>query len=255
MLEEFIKYLKEQVQNRSIYVWGGQGQDYTVISESWIRKQETSELNAVRSINHWKRQVQAGYEKKLRAFDCSGLGMYFLYNLHRLIGRDLTSNGMLGECEIIERTGLRKGDWVFRVYASGKDKGRAYHIGYVVDDALNVIEGQGRNYGVVQRPLNAAGTGYWNAFGRPRVFKKEIEAGAFIFTRMLRYKTPFMRGEDVRELQRLLAKAGHNPGPIDGIFGPRTLSAVRTFQKAKKLVVDGIAGPKTTVALGGIWKG
>jgi lysozyme len=57
------------------------------------------------------------------------------------------------------------------------------------------------------------------------------------------------RGEDVRRLQAALAAQRFSPGPIDGVFGPRTLAAVRAFQQAKGLRVDGIVGPKTWAAL------
>jgi spore coat assembly protein SafA len=56
-------------------------------------------------------------------------------------------------------------------------------------------------------------------------------------------------GEHVRDLQQELKKAGFDPGPIDGVFGPRTESAVRTFQRAAGLQVDGIVGPRTWAAL------
>ena len=37
---EFTEYLKEQVRNHSIYVWGAQGQKKPTITEAWIRKKE-----------------------------------------------------------------------------------------------------------------------------------------------------------------------------------------------------------------------
>jgi peptidoglycan hydrolase-like protein with peptidoglycan-binding domain/YHS domain-containing protein len=46
-------------------------------------------------------------------------------------------------------------------------------------------------------------------------------------------------------MQTALNNNGFNPGPIDGIFGNMTLEAVKGYQKANGLVVDGIAGPKT----------
>lgn len=58
------------------------------------------------------------------------------------------------------------------------------------------------------------------------------------------------QGASVRELQTLLVAHGFNPGPIDGIFGSRTQSAVIAFQRSKGLVQDGIVGVQTWTALG-----
>ncbi len=56
---------------------------------------------------------------------------------------------------------------------------------------------------------------------------------------------------DTREIQTRLKALGFDPGPIDGIPGRMTTAAVKAFQKAKKLVQDGIVGPKTIAALVG----
>jgi len=53
------------------------------------------------------------------------------------------------------------------------------------------------------------------------------------------------RGSDVRELQSALHSLGYDPGPIDGIFGKLTKSAVIKFQAEKGIIVDGIVGPQT----------
>ncbi len=58
-----------------------------------------------------------------------------------------------------------------------------------------------------------------------------------------------LSGEDVRKLQDALTQLGYNPGAIDGIFGSQTQAAVRTFQRDKGLVQDGIVGPATAAAL------
>jgi murein DD-endopeptidase MepM/ murein hydrolase activator NlpD len=51
-------------------------------------------------------------------------------------------------------------------------------------------------------------------------------------------------------LQVALGAVGTRPGPVDGITGPRTRSAIRRFQARRHLAVDGIAGPRTRRALG-----
>jgi len=45
--------------------------------------------------------------------------------------------------------------------------------------------------------------------------------------------------EERRELQGLLGRAGFDPGGVDGRMGPKTVAAVKAFQKAKGLVPDG----------------
>ncbi|MFL5349981.1 MAG: peptidoglycan-binding protein [Hyalangium sp.] len=59
------------------------------------------------------------------------------------------------------------------------------------------------------------------------------------------------RGAQVLDAQKELKAAGFNPGPLDGIFGPKTEAAVKSFQKAHGLAQDGIVGPKTWGALKG----
>lgn len=56
-------------------------------------------------------------------------------------------------------------------------------------------------------------------------------------------------GPQVEVLQKALAALGVNPGPIDGVFGPKTEAAVQRFQKRAGLEADGIAGPKTMGAI------
>jgi peptidoglycan hydrolase-like protein with peptidoglycan-binding domain len=53
------------------------------------------------------------------------------------------------------------------------------------------------------------------------------------------------RGNDVRELQLALMAAGFFTGVVDGISGPATDQAVRTFQVAQGLADTGIADEKT----------
>ena len=49
----------------------------------------------------------------------------------------------------------------------------------------------------------------------------------------------------VREVQRKLNRLGYGAGSVDGLFGSRTDAAVRRFQAASGLAVDGAVGPLT----------
>ncbi|MFH1414074.1 MAG: peptidoglycan-binding domain-containing protein, partial [Candidatus Omnitrophota bacterium] len=53
----------------------------------------------------------------------------------------------------------------------------------------------------------------------------------------------------VRQIQRALSNAGHYAGDIDGVSGPMTEKAIKEFQEANNLKVDGKVGPNTWSAL------
>lgn len=252
MLNDFIDYLNKQVKNMSIYVWGAQGQKYPMLTADWIKSKEANPTHRANALKQYRKAVAAGHEKDCRAFDCSGLGMFWLENVIHYYKADMNANGMKGKCKAISKAQLKKGDWVFRVYKSGSNKGRAYHIGYVVDDALRVVEAKGRAYGVICSAFNSS---YWNAYGRPEVFREEIEhedrPASIVFRRILKKG---MKGDDVKELQLLLNRASCSNLAADGTFGTKTYKAVRAYQYSMGLTVDGIAGKNTITALGGIWE-
>ena len=57
------------------------------------------------------------------------------------------------------------------------------------------------------------------------------------------------RNEAVRVLQRKLGEIGFDAGTPDGIFGKMTTRAVKRYQRAHNLKVDGIVGPSTWAKL------
>ena len=241
LMAEFIAYLRVQYENHGIYVWGAQGETGTTITEAWIKLMERkSATNAKRAIAYWQKQVQAGYGDVLRAFDCSGLGMYFIQNLHRLSG-DRNAQGMRGLCKKINRSELRAGDWVFRI-----SDDNAYHIGYVVDNEKHIIHARGRDHGVVSEYLNDNGSGYWNGYGRPTVFDNEPEK-----ERDLMLDNPYMRGDDVLALQETLLFLGYDEvGDADGVYGPNTDKALRSFQDRAKGMTEGVCDAAMRKLLG-----
>ncbi|HGG03883.1 MAG TPA: lytic murein transglycosylase [Aliiroseovarius sp.] len=61
------------------------------------------------------------------------------------------------------------------------------------------------------------------------------------------FQTPFapdpqgLSLADRKDMQRRLAAAGFDPGGLDGVIGPKTIAAIRAYQRANGLTVDGVA--------------
>ena len=77
----------------------------------------------------------------------------------------------------------------------------------------------------------------------PDTWRELVEADRNIGDRVLYYRRPLMRGDDVALLQRRLNLLGFDTGKEDGIFGPDTQAGLVEFQESRRLAEDGIAGP------------
>lgn len=79
------------------------------------------------------------------------------------------------------------------------------------------------------------------------LYNPEIKEEVYNLTRLLVYGC---RGEDVKKLQTTLGGL-----QVDGIFGRKTKTRVKEFQKFNNLYVDGKVGINTAHALGWLYKG
>lgn len=127
--------------------------------------------------------------------------------------------------------------WVCKTYSvpvrkakSSDDKGLAYH-GIDPDWGHQVCPGEKRKAQMDEIIKKAA--------------PKPTPPPAPVLARNLYYrrKDP-MNGGQVPLLQKRLNAKGYGLS-VDGVFGPKTLAAVKKFQTAKKLTVDGIVGKIT----------
>ena len=85
--------------------------------------------------------------------------------------------------------------------------------------------------------------------------KQVAELTTWSMKRILKKTSPMQTGKDVETLQSALDGAGFSCGSIDGVLGSKTDAAIRAFQSARGLTVDGKAGRQTITALGGRWSG
>lgn len=87
--------------------------------------------------------------------------------------------------------------------------------------------------------------------------EKAPAAEGWAVARVLKITKPLMKGEDVKALQDTLIARGYHCGAsgASGVYERNTAYAVRCFQAANRLIVDGRAGRFTVAALGGTWNG
>ncbi|CFX82111.1 L,D-transpeptidase catalytic domain [Syntrophomonas zehnderi OL-4] len=64
-------------------------------------------------------------------------------------------------------------------------------------------------------------------------------------SRFIRLNPTPMKGPDVLLIQTILADLGFQTGELDGIYGEKTLQAIKKFQQWRNLKIDGIVGPQT----------
>lgn len=135
----------------------------------------------------------------------------------------------------------------------GDNKGSADHVGIVVSvdgKTINIIEGN-KGESVSYRKMTVNGKyirGYCLPDYASVATTKTGSDSVSILLQVLRHGS---KGTQVKTLQILLIGKGYNCGKsgVDGSFGSDTLSAVKKFQSANNLTVDGIVGADTWTKL------
>jgi len=67
------------------------------------------------------------------------------------------------------------------------------------------------------------------------------------------YAANIVKGDttaNIKAVQTRLLNWGYYTGKVDGVWGSKTLAAVKYFQRRNGLIVDGIVGPATEAAMG-----
>lgn len=152
--DDFVNNAQMEVDNNSIYVWGGQGEKTEGLSIKTLESLENSNHANIKRILKHISDIYPDTNKS-RAFDCSGLVTYHLMKLG-LITYDTTANGLYKWCKSITKKELKRGDLVFKV-----TDGKAVHVAIYKGDGM-LIESVGRDEGVKNTEL----TSKFNKYGR-----------------------------------------------------------------------------------------
>lgn len=123
------------------------------------------------------------------------------------------------------------------------------HVGVYIGGGY-AVEARGFNYGVVKTKVKDRSWTSWAYLPESLLNydteestvtpEAESEKSVALGDRTLRLTSPYMRGDDVRELQTALNALGYDCGEADGVFGKNTESGLRAFQTASGIEVDGV---------------
>lgn len=143
-------------------------------------------------------------------------------------------------------------DWEDK--GTGDNTGVSDHVGIVEKvsgNTITVIEGN-YNDACKRRVLNLNGR-YIRGYGVPKYDSEPVKAVARV-TVTLPVLKKGSKSEAVKTLQRLLNALGFTDATekalvVDGSFGTATLYALKAYQNAKRLEIDGVCGAATWGAL------
>lgn len=172
--------------------------------------------------------------------DCSGLFVWAFKQLgdsiyhgsNTIWNKYCSCQGKLSKGQRCDGIALRPGTAVFLLNDTGR-----HHIGlYIGGDT--VIEAKGTKWGVVTSKPD-----HWDEWG---------ELSAVDYSMYPEEKIPPRkptlrkgdRGDEVKKLQEMLVRCGYMID-VDGAFGQKTEAAVKAFQNAAGITVDGVVGPRT----------
>ena len=225
--EDLIAKFQQALDEHWGYIWGAAG-------GIWTQKQQDTATRP-QTIAYGSKWVGK------HVADCSGLfswafkalGEYIAHGSNSIWKSYCTEQGT-----ITKGMQLKPGTAVFKT--QGEDR---YHIGLFIGNN-RVIEAKSTEKGVTTSRLSA-----WNEWGvlKNVAYEGDSEMSEATYPTLKRG----MKGDTVRMLQERLIALGYDCGNsgADGQYGKATVAAVKAFQTASSLAVDGVCGGETWAAL------
>lgn len=244
----FIEQAEAAVNRKDGYIFGASGQNPRAWAKtsSWFTQYSGSQ----------KTQALYWREHAARVWDCQGLCEGLLGDY---LGKAIDVRAVTNYTSWCDPKGAGSIPLSYRIPGTavfwGTSPEKIHHIAYLYKPVVAnkpegdwyIIEARGVMYGVVITKLNERKPNYWG------IMSKYFDYGTIEKTTdnsVTFYRTlqKGCKGEDVRVLQNALINLGYNIS-ADGDFGSATDAAVRSFQKANALAVDGIFGAKSVAKL------
>lgn len=154
MIAELLQAAQAEVDNHSIYVWGGSGQLCCEVSEAWIRAKEARNDNgkhADEAVKAWEAVMASPFRDVARCFDCSGYVSWCLIKCGAS-ERRRDCDGLFARSTEIYTP--EDGCLLFRT--NPQKPSDETHVGIYFDGKQ--YHAKGRAYGVVCEPYNER---YW----------------------------------------------------------------------------------------------
>lgn len=162
MLTEFLQAAQAEVDNHSIYVWGGSGQLCCEVSEAWIRSKEKGRQPDA-AVKEWEAVMASPYRDVARCFDCSGYVSWCLKQCGAFNGRTDCDGLFARSTEIYTP---EDGCLLFRT--NPQNPSDETHVGIYFNGKQ--YEARGRAYGVVCLDYKAS---YWQKLAWFKGLKKD----------------------------------------------------------------------------------
>lgn len=262
-IDQFVEELGKAYERNDGYIMGATGQNPRKWpANSWWFTQYDGNPKQKEKALYWRENAE-------RVWDCNGMaeGIYKDYS-----GIDINTRARYNYAQWCDIKGAGMIPKKIRMPGAavfwGNTSADITHVAYLFapvkagdfEGDWYLIEARGVANGVVKTKLSSRKPNYWGLmtkyFDYTAYIPDDQEELSCMFEetvyrlgdRDLSYDS---EGDDVKELQSYLIELGYDLGVwgADGSFGDCTDIAVRAFQKAKKLTVDGIVGPKTLDAL------
>lgn len=253
---EFVQKLKNVTKHKTLYVMGCFGAAMSDKNKSRYTTNNSYNMKTSRT-----KMIRAASANTF-GFDCVGLikGILWGWRANQIANYggaiyasndvpDISANTMIEMCSNVSTkfTDLEIGEVVWM-------KG---HIGVYIGDGLVIESSPKWANGVQITACNRTIKGYkrrnWTKHGKlpyieyvaeQKIEEKTIKEVCEVDVATLKKGA---RGKAVKALQTLLIGYGFSCGKTgaDGDFGSSTLNAVKSFQKNRKLTVDGVVGSDT----------